>query len=1056
MALKWIIGDFRNGAISEANELPVVYNESDKVEIDINANESATITVSKNDLPSDWRTYLRPVDRFVALIETDLAWASSVIWAGFINKASARVNETVQIQATGLREYMAARIVSDKYNTTNTNPESAVVFQSANHRGLMANIISSCFSSSGIPSSSPKPPQVLSYVNGSVSGSTVKHSVLLSDFESYGSLIDVWRDELSDSGQEYRFKPSWSSSSKTAIRWIGEVATPTAPHFNEANTLDIVLGDNEWRPISYGQSASSDNMVSRIIGQSKEGENTAGADYQTRTITLANSILLDESWNPGVELTDDQMFQNLNARLVYNSQSFKEADFSRAYETTAELRTIISQLGSMATFSGSGASQYFGLTMRIVGVSFNPSKKTVELQLAPKAARYPKLPKDNRGLKKKSQTKNTGRRKRGVNGLPGEYGDYTNPITKQPYPGYNGSNPIPGGVISPGSDFEEAVKDIANPIPDKPFQPPIYNNPRDAYADEAPIFEVVDMRSFKNVHQKGSMTWSELNISQFGHDYPDLTRSRFNYSTGKLIGINKSAIGGDLRDTEQPPKLGYYDIDVFEIDAVGMFNRDDNPYMNEEFSTSPSNPADDFKLKVGSISYGMYSDLYIDPSTLEATIPPAESGGVGKKYSQTSRAWDFSFFCSADHQVVYVQILYTVGKWQIDKNSVIADMKKSYSMTTSKVFKGVRNNEGKVEQWEDLGDALSDDSNEYPWVFFSPNIYDINGEFKAFGGYYIPQQEDGILIFDGLLPDYSLKFYGQGITSINHSLSNFSFNSTDINLPDVNRKIQTESGTELINDVNLPFAVNVDYSTQKVVLGISKGQNNRSSFFEADFSNLTSYKKIMDTNREDVYPYIGYDTGSDRNSDGQPDNYPPVDPFALTSRAPVKYKNNYIQFNPEGINITLQPSTPQNYNNKKIKWLRTKSSFSDVVKGELEFNRFSYAYNSTTNTFKYAYPLHNTAVSNGNLLNAFRGYIGYYAHITQSYVKNRTSTDNLPKPYGGFEYFYLNGFLYVFCDVGLNKQDYLSSWDNGREGRANLSSRYWIGKFKFKDDILGN
>lgn len=1054
MALKWIIGDFRNGAISESNDLPVVYNEGDKVEIDINANESATITVSKNDLPSDWRTYLRPIDRFVALVETDLAWASSVIWAGFINKASARVNETIQIQATGLREYMAARIVSNLYNTTNTDPTANITFSSSSVRGLMANMILSCFSSSGISSSNPKPPQVLSSVTGSASGSTVKHSVLLSDFESYGNLLDEWRDELSDAGQEYRFKPSWSSSSKTAIRWIGEVASTSTPHFNEANTLNIVLGDNSWKPLSYGQSASSDNMVSRIIGQSKEGEKTTGADYQTRTITLANSILLDESWNPGVELTDDQMFQNLNARLVYNSQSFKEADFSRAYETTAELRTIISQLGSMATFSGSGASQYFGLTMRIVGVSFNPSKKTVELQLAPKAARYPKLPKDNRGLKKKSQTRNTGRPKTGINGLPGHYGDYNVPIIKQPKPGYNGTVPVPGGIVSPG-DLEDAVNEIANPIPDKPFQPPIYNNPRDAYTDESPIIEVVDMRSFKSVSQKGDMTWGSLNISQFGHDFPDLTRSRFNYSTGKLIGINKSAIGGDLYSNKQPPELGYYDIDVFEIDAVGMFNRDENPYMNDSYSFAPPNPADDFKLKVGSISYGMYSDLYIDPSTLKATIPPAEStasGDLGIKYSTTSRAWDFNFFCSADHQTVFVQIMYTIGKWQIDKNSVIDGMKKSYSMTRSKVFKGVRNSEGKVEEWEDLGDALSDDSNEYPWVFFSPNIYDINGEFKAFGGYYIPEQEEGILIFDGLLPDYSLKFYGQGITNVN--VENFSFNQTAFDLPDTNRKVQTEPGKEFLNDVFLPLAVNVDYSTQKVILGISKGQRNRSTFFEADFSNLTSYKKIMDTEREDIYPYLGYDTGTDNNNDGEPDVYPPVDPFSLTSRAPIKYKNNYIQFNPEGINITRQPSTAINYNNKKIKWLRTKSSFSDVVKGELGFNRYAYDTSSEARTFKYAYPIHNTAVSNGNLLNAFRGYIGRYAHITAHY--NDYSYNDLPKPYNGFEYFYLNGFLYVFCDAVLNKQDDLTNWDNGREGRTNLHSRYWIGKFKLNDDILGN
>ena len=202
MAYKWIIGDFATGNISESNELPVILNKSDKITTDVNADETATITVSMNDLPSDWRTYLSPVNKMVAYIDTDAVWSSAVVWAGFINKVSASVNDTIKIQAVGLKEYMKVRSTNNIFASTNTNPKATVDFNGSNYQSLMGRIIQSCFSTTGISTSHPRPPQVLiSVATSTASGTGATYSVPVNDGEFYANILDTLRDELSDAGQ---------------------------------------------------------------------------------------------------------------------------------------------------------------------------------------------------------------------------------------------------------------------------------------------------------------------------------------------------------------------------------------------------------------------------------------------------------------------------------------------------------------------------------------------------------------------------------------------------------------------------------------------------------------------------------------------------------------------------------------------------------------------------------------------------------------------------------------------------------------------------------------
>lgn len=1063
MALKWIIGDFRTGAISETNELPVVDNSGDKIEIDINANESATITVSKNDLPSDWRTYLKPLDRFVALIETDLAWGSSVIWAGFINKASARVNETVQIQAAGLREYMAARIVSNTYNTTNANPEAAVVFESAHIRGMMANMILACFSSSGIPSSSPKPPQVLSSVTGSASGSTVSHSVLLSDFQNYGNMLDEWRDELSDNGQEYRFAPSWSSSSKTAIRWIGEVASTNTPHFNEENTLNIVLGDNSWKPIGYGQSASTDNMISRIIGQSKEGADNAGADYTTKTTTSSTSILLDESFNPGIELTTSQMTDNLNARLNYNSQTFKEADFSRAYETTAELRTIISQLGSMATFSGSGAAQYFGLTMRIVGITFNVSKKTVEIQLAPKAARYPKLPKDNRALKPKSETKHY--KPKNPN-----YGNYTRPISPQPKPGDNGTTDIPGG--------------LPKPVIPPPFTPP--TNDRDVYTEEESVIEMVDARWFKSDSKLSSDNGDAENWTNYWHPYPLATHSRFNDKTGELIGLSSSGqpvyrsinhdVGNTTMNYNNPPE----DVHIWAVKNIEeMFDRDTNPYMNTQIvnSFNESLYADNHKYKVGTIPASAFSEILMDIDTFRATIEDSPSSSSERQFwSPIDANFDYSFFCSEDFQTVYVHIIGTVSLAYALKYPGTRT-KYSHCATLSRLFKGVRNSEGVVESWENLGQGLvKNPGQDNAEVFFSNAIYEINDEFMSFGGFLLPQSEEKKDITNLFYPFtsgnvdhrtvvYCSNFYSQNVYRNLVPENPFSSSGQTINLGSIDKKyaFASSNSTAYLKNAAAFLSVDVSYDKELVFLGITQGgQESTTSMFELSFDNLTNSQKAIDTTREKSVRYSGgWDSPGRRNITGTRTEDNPEGNgsknWRHSNQSCVKYKNNYFWISPVGYNamrygngtttdnlLLSESHMAAKLQDKKIRYFRSKEDFTDVVMNDTPYLSYTAnvnTYTSSTLPIQVSLPWtrHNKQI--GDVLFSYRG--------NEQAANNIASSNYVEKPVGGFKYFVKGDFLYLVCD-----SRYWSTHDYQKGGLSDLRLAYWVGKFRFKDELL--
>lgn len=1006
MALKWIIGSSLTGAISEANVLPVIAS-GDDVNQDVNAGDSTIITLSRADLPSDWRTYLKPFDKIVALVDPDVAFASGVLAAGIINKIDGKVKGVIKVQvALGLREYTAARIISNVYNTVDANPNSAITFSSNGPQGVMAAIINHCFSTTGIPSNAPKPPALLGTISGGLpAGTTYSFTAKNSDFMSYADALDKIRDTWVG-GREYRFVPRWSSSAKTNIVFDAVIAPSTEPHIGENTTRTIQLADNTWKPLSFGQTASSDNLITRIIGQSKYGDTgtSTGSDFTSKTSTSATSILIDQVYNPGVELTASELDAQLTSRLAYNSTLVSEVTFERSYDTLADLRTMISYLGNIVNFTGTEQASQFGATMRIVGLSFSPEKRRIKVSLMPKAANYPVLPKD--------RNKNIGSDN-----------------------GYNNS----GGGNGVGVDTR-------TPVNPPPYVAPPFQMPGDKYTDSASILIPVDMRHFKGWNElSGDATnnqYSKANVTNFWHKQPDLGRSRINYSNGELIGLassSRSLYGFDdtsgpvWSDSRQSRTINKYadgiyhnkDLDIFSIDVVGMFNSDSNPYMNRAASASP--PADDFKKRIGTITYAQYSELEIAPEVFRANIPSSTNPDTRVFCSA-----DYNMFCTQDFKTVYVQVMVTTYLSQVNSISQ-AEGLKAYSKTSSKLFRGTRGADGIIPSWEDLGgvfDIFKDTPNQK--TFFSTAIYEINGQFHAFGAYLINKEENNVKA-PTLFPGYELKFYSQGHTVVD--VSNFNCNMVPIDLPGIT---MSESGP--VNEnvelrFKFPYAINVDYAQQKISLGVSRGANGKTSeYFSSLFSDMLRFTKIMSTDRE-----ISIKGTTDYNFVN-----PSVDEsFRFRSKAPVFYKNNFFLFNATSVKNGAEVIAGA-FKTKKIKHIRGKSGFQDTVSGELSFNDYnSYTNNTVNDKAKDAYVVFDNTASNANNLEAFGAY--RWREVWYLYA---------PKTMYGMEYFFYNGYLYMICDTTFSEYEYTgdTSYQEGRGGWTKY--RYWIGKFSINEAIL--
>lgn len=386
--LKWIYGPnaWRDGVIDVNNTLPVIRGK-DTFMRDIHSEEEITLSISKRDLPdpANWKQEIKVGQTLVALVDDENPDYPTVLMAGVVTKASGRVGETIEIRVGGMLEYLAGRVISTVYTGNVENPTVTVDFKSNTYQGAILKVIQHAFIQQG---GSKTPPTYVTfpYIPDGELGITVNNS----EFMRYSDAIDELKE--AGTGNEVSFIWGWANVGQLQLQV--EVEPDYQPQRNSNQTLPMVIDNEQYRVSSFSENQSIAGYANRIIAQSKSGDEEAqnGSDFQVR-ISNDNipEALWDQTFNPGVELTQAQMNEQLNSRLGF----IKTPQGTSEIEVAGDMLEWLSNLGKHLDISGGEHidSAGYGGQVRIVSVSITPSNKKVKISIMPLSAKYPKLPK---------------------------------------------------------------------------------------------------------------------------------------------------------------------------------------------------------------------------------------------------------------------------------------------------------------------------------------------------------------------------------------------------------------------------------------------------------------------------------------------------------------------------------------------------------------------------------------------------------------------------------------------------------------------------------------
>lgn len=403
MAYLWRLGDFISGEITRPEPLPVTRGASE-VELDIHSEDGTKLVIPLGSLSAqernDWHGNFHELQKFCVLENNAVAWDApgAVLFAGFVNKITPKLSpQTIELQLTGMEEYSKARIVGETFDTKVTDPTKAVDFEAGTWQGVMNAMIKRMFDNSLIPAGLPRNPAVLGSV-GDSTGTGKKKSILITEAVSYGAALKQISETESGLGLEYRFVPRWASSAKNKVVWDFITGTEQYPHINEANTVAITLAENSEKISSWDTTIDSNDLYSSLYLQSKGGsdETKDGADFTGKALTAQRfPILVERFFNPGVELTDGQIEEQLNARIEFAGRSKYTAGFT--VEEKGNPSQWIQRIGATLNIEGLPDTISAGHTanLRCVGISFTPGKGTISVEVMQKQPVYPRLPKKN-------------------------------------------------------------------------------------------------------------------------------------------------------------------------------------------------------------------------------------------------------------------------------------------------------------------------------------------------------------------------------------------------------------------------------------------------------------------------------------------------------------------------------------------------------------------------------------------------------------------------------------------------------------------------------------
>lgn len=385
MALKWILGNFKTGEVT-MTDIPVTRGGS--VTTDLYEEGTADIEIAIDGLTenvaSNWKTTFKPIERFVALHDDSVAYNTfgGIVFFGFINKISIDAKrKVIKLQAIEIADYLKVRILAEP----TTDPNAKYTFNGSNWASIQAQIIAKAFDQA--VSSYAKPPSYVSIPSYSTTPTRTK-DIIFTDVLSAWDALDAVRTEDSGTGQEWTFRPIFTSSAKTNITLH---ATFGSPHYQESDSITIDVSGSTAKLSAYRATIDSTSVFNRLFIQSKAGdeESGTGADLIAGAHSSGLSVLVDSNYYPNVELTPTELSAQLDAHLI---QSLEEgSEVTCTIEEVTDYATWVTRLGYSVSIVGddlvSDSSSF-----RLMSITVTPGTGTISLGLVQKQAVYPRLP----------------------------------------------------------------------------------------------------------------------------------------------------------------------------------------------------------------------------------------------------------------------------------------------------------------------------------------------------------------------------------------------------------------------------------------------------------------------------------------------------------------------------------------------------------------------------------------------------------------------------------------------------------------------------------------
>lgn len=382
--MRWVLGNLIDGSV-RIGELRTAAGGEATVDVLNDGEASVDVIIKDTPYENTWAETFVEGQNYVALVDGD-----DVLFFGvLIRRSLTSKMGMLRLRARQPEELLRSRFVISGSSKI-TDPDAGREFKGATWSGVMATLIDFWTSTDGLPSNSPRPPQI----NGSVTrdpGDTRVFKAVYADRLTIDEALNQIADDRTPGGIEWRATPRWASSSQSRIVIDWSFGTDAQPKIGYGTTFNLDLTNesaNRTKVSEFEPTTSSEGYFNRIWGQSMPGGGSEDIDLTPKTAGGSNAVLVEHYWSAGVELTDAEMDSHLQARL--NAAASGELTLTVNIEEVTNRAQWIARLGNRVVVTG--AMDDDRVTMRIASVKVSDKAGTVSLELVTPTVRLPRLP----------------------------------------------------------------------------------------------------------------------------------------------------------------------------------------------------------------------------------------------------------------------------------------------------------------------------------------------------------------------------------------------------------------------------------------------------------------------------------------------------------------------------------------------------------------------------------------------------------------------------------------------------------------------------------------